>query len=104
MVIITDIYLTSTEVNKLADKTFIIAKASSYKSMPQQDGKEVEKLVVPVKLSNGKVRDWIPNKTSQRKLVNLYGDNTDDWIGKKAEFEIVKQNVRGDMKDVLFVK
>lgn len=104
MVIITDIYLTSAEIIKLADKTFTIAKASSYKSMPQQDGKEVEKLVVPVKLSNAKVRDWIPNKTSVRKIVELYGDNTDDWIGKKAEFMITKQNVRGDMKDVIFVK
>ena len=104
MVIITDIYLTATEIIKLPDKTFTIAKASAYKSMPQQDGKEVEKLVVPIKLSNAKVRDWIPNKTSIRKIVELYGDNTDDWIGKKAEFMITKQNVRGDMKDVIFVK
>jgi len=104
MVIITDIYLTSAEMIKLVDKSFTIAKASSYKSMPQQNGKETEKLVVPIKLSNGKVRDWIPNKTSIRKLVELHGDNTDDWIGKKAEFEIIKQNVRGDMKDVIFVK
>ena len=104
MVIITDIYLTAAEVIKLTDKTFLIAKAGSYKSMPQQDGKEVNKLVVPVKLSNSKVRDWIPNKTSIRKLVELYGDNTDDWLGKKAEFMITKQNVRGDMKDVVFVK
>jgi len=104
MVIIQDIYLTAIEVVKLPDKNFLIAKASSYKSMPQQDGKEAEKLVVPVKLSNGKVRDWIPNKTSQRKLIALYDDNTDDWIGKKAEFLIAKQNVRGEMKDIIFIK
>jgi len=103
MVIVTDIYLTTAEVAKLADKNFTIAKASSYKSMQQRDGKEQEKLVVPVKLSNGKVRDWIPNKTSVRKLVELYGDNTDDWIGKKAKFEVTKQSVQGQMKDVLFV-
>jgi len=104
MVIIQDMYLTALEIITLKDKSFTIAKASNYKSMPQQDGKEVEKLVVPVKLSNEKVRDWIPNKTSIRKLFSFFGDNTDDWIGKKATFLITKQNVRGDMKDVVFVK
>jgi len=104
MVIITDIYLTTAEVTKLPNKEFMIAKASRYETMPQQDGKEAQKLVVPIKLSNSKVREWIPNKTSIRKLVGLYDDNTDGWIGKKATFEIVKQNVRGEMKNVLFVK
>jgi len=104
MVIIRDIYLTADEVNKLTDKKFTVAKACAYKAMPQADGKEVEKLVVPVKLSNAKVRDWIPNKTSIRSLTSLYGDNTDGWTGKGASFLITKQNVRGEMKDVVFVK
>lgn len=104
MVIIQDIYLTSAEVNKLKDKTLTIMKPGVYKEMKQNDGTEAKKLVLPIKLSNGKVRDWIPNKTSLKKLIELYDDDTDKWVGKSAEFEIVKQNVRGEMKDVIFVK
>ena len=104
MVIIQDIYLTAAEINKLPDKSFTIMKAGSYKEMPQQGGEDVKKLVLPIKLSNGKVRDWIPNKTSLKKLIELYDDDTEKWLGKNATFEIVKQNVRGEMKDVIFVK
>lgn len=104
MVIIQDIYLTSSEVTKLADKSFTIVKPGQYKPMKQNDGEEMKKLVLPIKLSNDKIRDWIPNKTSIKRLIELYDDDTDKWIGKKATFEIVKQNVRGEMKDVVFVK
>ena len=104
MVIIQDIYLTSSEVTKLADKSFTIVKPGQYKGMKQNDGEEVKKLVLPIKLSNEKVRDWIPNKTSIKRLIELYDDDTDKWIGKKATFEIIKQNVRGELKEVVFVK
>ena len=104
MVIIQDIYLTASEVTKLTDKSFTIVKPGQYKGMKQNDDTEVKKLVLPIKLSNEKIRDWIPNKTSIKRLIELYDDNTDAWVGKKATFEIVKQNVRGEMKDVVFVK
>lgn len=104
MVIIQDIYLTAAEISKLEDKSFTIMKPGTYKEMKQNDGTETKKLVLPIKLSNGKIRDWIPNKTSLKKLIELYDDDTDKWLGKKATFEIVKQNVRGEMKDVIFVK
>ena len=104
MVIIQDIYLTAAEISKLEDKSFTIMKPGTYKEMKQSDGTEAKKLVLPIKLSNGKIRDWIPNKTSLKKLIELYDDDTDKWLAKKATFEIVKQNVRGEMKDVIFVK
>ena len=104
MVIIQDIYLTAAEIKKLDDKSFTIMKPGTYKEMPQRNAEDVKKLVLPIKLSNGKVRDWIPNKTSLKKLIGLYDDDTDKWIGKKAEFEIIRQSVSGEMKDVIFVK
>ncbi|KKM26155.1 hypothetical protein LCGC14_1587640 [marine sediment metagenome] len=103
MVIITDIYLSAVEVKQLKDLDFTVAKAARYEEMPTQDGQIKSKLVIPVKLSNDKVRDWIPNKTSIKKLVGMWDDNTDAWIGKTAKFELAKQNVRGEMKDIIFV-
>ena len=104
MVIVETKYLAPYEVIALPDKKFIYAKASRFEMMTQSDGKEVSKLIVPVKLSNDKVKEWIPNETSKRKIVQKYGDDTDKWIGKSDEFNVVKQNVRGEIKDVIYLK
>ncbi|HUX62093.1 MAG TPA: hypothetical protein VMV32_12335 [Ignavibacteriaceae bacterium] len=104
MVIVETKYLASYELQALTDKVFTIAKASRFEELPQADGKTKNVLIVPIMLSNKKVKDWIPNETTKRKLVLKFGDDADKWIGKTAELEIVKQNVRGEMKDVLYLK
>ena len=104
MVLIQDIYLSATEIKSLPNKEFTVAKGGQYQEMPIAQGENKEKLILPTKLSNGKVRDWIPNKTSIKYMVNLWGDNTDLWIGKQAKFKLTNQNVRGEMKDVIFVE
>jgi len=103
MVIIQDIYLSAQEVKQLVNLDFTVAKASHYEEMPTTDGQIKNKLIVPIKLSNGKVRDWIPNKTSIKKLVSMWDDDTDKWIGKVAKFKLSEQNVRGEMKDIIFI-
>ena len=55
-------------------------------------------------LTGDKVKDWIPNETCKRKLVLKYGPDTDKWIGKNEEFDVLKQNVRGEVKDVIYLK
>lgn len=104
MVIVETKYIAAYEVNALSDKKFTIAKASRFEDLQQMDGKQKQVLVVPVKLSNEKVKEWIPNETSKRKLCLKYGPDTDKWIGMKDEFEVVKQNVRGEIKDVIYLK
>ena len=104
MVIVTDIFVTAEEIEHQADKHFNIAKASRMEDMPQTDGKIVSKLVVPIQLFDKTVRDWVPNKTSKRTLVKKHGPDTDKWIGQTEEFALVDQNVRGEMKKVIFVK
>ena len=104
MVIVKDIYLTAAELKLLEDKEFTIAKGARYEDLPLPGKDPVSKLILPVKLSNRKVRDWIPNKTSIGTMFRMWEDNTDEWIGKVAKFELVKQNVRGEMKDVIFVE
>lgn len=104
MVILESEYLEAADVAELADKKFIIAKGAYMHEFPQIDGTMKRKVVVPVKLSNDKVKPWIPNKTSEKKLKAKHGKDTDKWIGKAEEFELIRQNVRGEMKDVIFVK
>ena len=104
MVIVETKYLAPYEVVALTDKKFTVAKACRFEILVQRDGKEQQKLIVPVKLSDGKVKDWIPNETSKRKLVLKYGPDTDKWIDKTEEFDVLKQNVRGEVKDVIYLK
>lgn len=59
---------------------------------------------IPVKLSNGQNKTWTPNKTTIRELAKTYGDDMDKWINKKVVLEIARQNVRGEMKNVLYGK
>ena len=104
MVIVETKYLAPYEVLALTDKKFRIAKDSRFEQMTQRDGTTKNNLVVPVLLSNEKVKDWIPNETSKRKLVLKYGPDTIKWIGKTEEFDVLKQNVRGEIKDVIYIK
>ena len=104
MVILESEYLDTSDVAELEDKTFTVCKGCYFKKLQQLDGTEKDKLIVPVKLSSEKIKPWIPNKTSENKLKKMYGKETDKWIGQKAEFILAKQNVRGEIKDVIFVK
>lgn len=101
---LTDKYLTGEFVLKLTDKTFEIMTAGKLENMQQVDGTSKENLVISIKLAPGTVIDWIPNETSKKTMRKAWGDDTEKWIGKKGEFEMAKQNVRGEMKDVIFVK
>ena len=59
-------------------------------------------LEIPVKLSSGKTKIWTPNKTTLKRLARVFGDDTDTWDGKQVRITIAKQNVRGEMRDVLY--
>ena len=59
---------------------------------------------IAVKLPNGQIKTWTPNKTTIRELAKVYGDDMDKWINKKVMLEITKQRVRNEMKNVIYGK
>lgn len=59
-------------------------------------------LEISVKLPNGNTKIWTPNKTTLKKLAKVFGDDTDNWIGKPVKLIVIKQNVRGEMRDVIY--
>jgi hypothetical protein len=96
--------LKASTVIKLTDKKFTVIDGGCMEEMQQKDEKTQNKLVLPVRLSDEKEHLWIPNTTSQNKLRKAWGDDTEEWTDKIAEFEVAKMSVRGDMLDVIFVK
>ncbi len=104
MVILTDKYLAADFVKEITDKTFEVVESGIQTPMKMRDGQEEEKLILPIKFSTGVKHLWIPNATSQKALRKRWGDDTEKWIGKKATFEVTKQNVMGEMKDVIYIE
>jgi len=43
------------------------------------------------------------NNSSKREMIKLYGDDTIGWVGKEAQVNVVKQMVRGELRDVVIL-
>jgi len=65
-------------------------------------GREV--IEVPVKLKDGTEKTWTMNKTTLRTLMEAWGSDTKNWVGKKVQIMIREQPVRGSLKKVLYGK
>lgn len=56
-----------------------------------------------VVLPSGKTKILSLNGTSAKNLGEAYGAMTEEWDGKKAIVSVVKMNVRGQLKNVLYL-
>ena len=43
------------------------------------------------------------NQTSMNKLIDVFGDDTANWVGKEVKLWVVKQNVAGKFTDVTYI-
>ena len=57
---------------------------------------------VNVKLPDGEVKLWTMNRTTLRRCVEAWGDESKAWIGKKVRVQLREQNVRGVMRTVIY--
>lgn len=63
-----------------------------------EKGKKKVVLELDVEI-NKKRYTWTLNKTTLRKIINKWGDETKKWIGKKIKLKKVKVLVRGEEKE-----
>ena len=93
------------QVAGLKSKHFVVLKAPQYKDFPSLDDPENKerKLVMSVEIEGGAQLDYIPNKTSQKMMVSLFGYDMDKWIGQKFQWEVLKQKAFGKEVNVLYV-
>jgi len=98
--------VTADEIANREDKTFTIV-GYGMRTMRSLDdeSKQVEKLVLTVKLSDETELDYFPNKTSQDIIRNKLGTRLmKEWVGKTFEWEVQKQTIAGTKRNVLFVR
>ncbi len=97
-------YLVASDVQDGDKLVFITPGKFTEKDYSQaRDGSDmVTVLEIEVELPNGKKKLTTPNNTSRRNIVDVFGPETDEWMGKAVQVEIVKQNVRGSLRDVIY--
>lgn len=57
---------------------------------------------IEIKLPSGNEKTWTMNKTTRKRLAAAYGDDSVNWVGRKVRVELLKQNVRGELKTVIY--
>jgi len=82
---------------KMSKVKYIEAKDLPFKS---EDGKY--EISLDMDDTGFEFLDWMPNKTSLRAIVAKHGDESDNWVGKEIGLYSLKQNVSGDLKDVIY--
>ena len=98
--------LTGDILKTLEDKTARIMEWSK-KELPDLKNPDITntKTILKLRLSNGALMEWIPNKTSLKSLMVVTKSmNMTDWINQDIELEVVKTKVSGEDKEVIYVK
>lgn len=92
-------------VKKLDNKSFEIVGQKTV-LMPSIDNplEKKEKLILSVKLADGTIIDYFPNKTSQKVIINMRGFKLDAWIGFAGRFITESQKVGATKRDVIYIE
>ena len=102
---ISDVTLDGTICAGLKDKRFVIVSAEKKATKDFRSGQDKDRTFLMVKLIGSNVIiGYYPNMQSQKKIIAQKGFVLSNWVGFEGEFEPVKQNVGGVMKDVIYVK
>lgn len=65
-------------------------------------GKKTKRFETRLKLVNGEEKKIGFNNTSWNNMIDAFGEETKEWIGKTIKTWIVNQNVSGEFKDVVY--
>ena len=66
------------------------------------EGEYGERKTFRIETSNGE-KNMSFNQTSLNNLIDAYGDETEEWIGKNAQVFVVKQMVSGTLRNVAYL-
>lgn len=72
------------------------------------EGKQIEgqfgtQDVFMVKLANGEEKNISLNQTSLNNMIDAYGEEAKNWIGKQAKVWLIRSNVQGKIIPVMYI-
>ena len=72
---------------------------------PEKDGSDIRTVLeINVELPGGKKKKYSPNGKSRDAMAEVFGPNSEDWVGKRASIQLVKQSVYGNIKNVIYLE
>jgi len=85
-------------------ETFTIIDEGEYREQDfgTEDKPDIRKMFDITISVKGIEYTWTMNKTTRLNFIRGFGNNTKDWINKKGKFTIVKQNVFGNIKNIIY--
>lgn len=96
-------YLKSDMVKEGDIVKFLNAGQLVEKDNPFKKGEKKTNFEVSIELPDGSSKIATINFTSQKALTAVYGSSTENWVNLTAKVNKVKQNVGGQMKDVVYL-
>lgn len=69
---------------------------------PEDTGFQRTVFQIRVGLPDQRAKTWTMNKTTRNRLAQAWGDNSESWIQKGVRIQILQQNVRGEVKQVVY--
>lgn len=69
---------------------------------PEETGLDRTVFHIRVGLPDQRKKTWTMNKTTRKRLAKAHGDASENWVKKQVRIQILQQNVRGEVKDVLY--
>ena len=103
MVKLEGINLSGEFVVGMKDKQIEIVKKPYYETFKEEGLPDKKKPCISVQLADGNVLNWYPNKATLKVLMAWYGFEMDNWVNAKFHILTAKQNVAGNMKDVIYI-
>ncbi len=103
MVRVEGLRLNSDDVESLGGVVKVIREGEYKEFRNPGDGTVDRKLVLPVEFGDEKKtkRDYIPNNSSVSIISRNFGDDTQEWVGKKINLGLIERNVFGETKTVV---
>lgn len=97
--------LDGTMVKNMKDKKFTVVGTRVDKFPDfKEPTKTVNRIAVIVKIADGTIVDYYPNKTSQKLIIAQKGFVYANWVGFSGEFEVLSQRIGENVKDVIYIK
>ncbi len=69
---------------------------------PEDTGLQRTVFQISVGLPDQRNKTWTMNKTTRKRLIEAWGDDSANWVNKKVQIKMTMQNVRGEMRTVLW--
>jgi len=69
---------------------------------PEDTGLQRTVFQISVGLPDQRTKTWTMNKTTRKRLIEAWGDDSANWVNKKVQIKMTMQNVRGEMRTVLW--